>query len=227
MTEKKNKRRDPFARSDFEGKDPLDLIPVAKKAQRDRTWEKKNKAYSYRIPARLTEEAIEVRESILSIAAFNEYGEQRMDRTTADDVAKNLLDFALKQAQKENLTFQPTRAGKMKLQWEEVEQSWDSPIILKKIPPKKNKQKAKQIVVSYRWGQEFHAQIEGLAGAVREVEYREDGNIKNDPHRFSVSPGEVVVRLLQRALKVYINRKMRLTSHPKTVAQKVTGWASE
>ena len=223
--EKENKRRNPFARSDFEGKDPIDLIPIAKKAERDRVWEKKNKAYSYRIPQRLRDEAIAVRESILSIASFDENGHLRMDRTTVDDVAKALIASALKKAKEETLTFAPARTGKMKLEWKEAEQGWEAPIVLKKVEKKKKKAPSKQIVLSYRWSPERHAEIEALAGEVHAVRHREDGTTKNNPHRFSVPPGEVVVRLLQRAITAYKERRLVLSSSPETVSQKVTGWA--
>jgi hypothetical protein len=220
----KSTRRDPFARSGFEGKDPLDLIPVAKKAVRQRTWEKKNKTFSYRIPQRLQAEAIEVRESILSIAAYDEKGHLRMDQTTVDDVAKNLVAYALVKAKKENLTFSPTRQGKMKLEWEEAEQDWSPPIVLKKVEKKKRQTPVKQMFLGYRWSLEHHAEIEVLAGSTKDVHYRDDGSIVNNPHRFSVSPGEVIVRLLQRAITAYKERRLLLSSQPETVSQKVTGW---
>ena len=223
--EKKNKRRNPFAQFDFNGKDPIDLIPMAKKAERDRVWEKKNKAYSYRIPQRLRSEAIEVRESVLSIATYDEKGHLRMDRTTVDDVAKALIASALKKAKEETLTFTPTRTGKMKLEWKEAEQGWETPIVLKKAEKKRKKTASKQIVLSYRWSPEQHAEIEALAGEVHAVRLRDNGTIRNNPHRFSVPPGEVVVRLLQRSIKAYKERTLILSSSPETVAQKVTGWA--
>ena len=217
-----NQRRNPFLQGNVE---PIDLIPMAKKAERDRVWEKKNKAYSYRIPQRLRAEAIEVRESVLSIASFDENGHLRMDRTTVDDVARELLSYALAKSKEENLTFAPTRTGKMKLEWKEAEQGWKSPIVLKKVEKKKKKAPAKQFFLAYRWSSEQHAKIEALAGEVHAVRLRDDGSIKNNPHRFSVPPGEIVVRLLMRAVTAYKERKMVLSTRPETAAQKVTGWA--
>ena len=217
-----NQRRNPFLQGNVE---PIDLIPMAKKAERDRIWEKKNKAYSYRIPQRLRDEAIEIRESILSIATYDENGHLRMDRTTVDDVARELLSYALAKAKEETLTFAPTRTGKMKLEWKEAEQGWEPPIVLKKVAKKKKSVAPKQIVLSYRWSPEQHAEIEVLAGEVHAVRLRDDGSIKNNPHRFSVPPGEIVVRLLMRAVTAYKERKMVLSTRPETAAQKVTGWA--
>ena len=217
-------RNDPFAQANFQGQSPLDLIPIAKKVERVRTWEKKNKAYSYRIPQRLQAEAIEVRESILSIATYDEDGQSRLDRTTVDDVASALVAYALVKAKEENLTYTPTRTGKMKLLWEEAERGWDTLIVLKKVEKKKKKTAPKQTVLSYRWTARNHAEIENLAGAIKEIRYRDNGSIVNNPHRFSVSPGEIVVRLLQRAIAAYKERKLRLTIRPETAAQKVTGW---
>ena len=218
-----NQRRNPFSQQG--SVEPIDLIPIAKKAKRERTWEKKHKAYSYRIPQRLRDEAIEVRESILSIASFDENGHLRMDRTTVDDVARELLSYALKKAKEETLTFAPTRTGKMKLEWKEVEQGWEAPIVLKKVEKKKKKVPSKQIVLSYRWSPKQHAEIEALAGEVRAVRRRDNGKIKNNPHRFSVPPGEVAVRLLQRSITAYKERRLLLSSSPETMAQKITGWA--
>ncbi len=215
-------RRNPFLQQG--SVEPIDLIPIAKKAERDRVWEKKNKAYSYRIPQRLRAEAIEVRESILSIASFDENGHLRMDRTTVDDVAKALIASALKKAKEETLTFAPTRTGKMKLEWKEAEQGWEAPIVLKKVEKKKKKAASKQIFLAYRWSPDQHTEIEALAGEIHAVRYREDGTTKNNPHRFSVPPGEVV-RLLQRSITAYKERRLILSSSPETVAQKVTGWA--
>ncbi len=224
----KEKRKNPFERfgGSEEGQSPLDLIPTAKKVVRIRTWEKKNKAFSYRIPERLREAAIEVRESILSIATFDEDGNLRMDRTTVDDVASALIGYALAKAKEENLTFAPTRAGKMTLDWEEAEKGWKTPITLKKVPPRKRKAKPKQVFLGYRWDGKYHLEIEKLAGSVRPVVHREDGSKVNNPHRFSVPPGEIVVRLLQRAIKAYIARELRLATRPETAAQKITGWSS-
>jgi hypothetical protein len=220
--------RNPFLDASKSGQalEPFQTISVAQPRERDRSWESKNRPFSYRIPQRLREEAIEIRESILSIATYDEMGNPRLDRTTVDDVASAFIAYALKKAIEENLTFAPTRQGKMKLEWEEAEQGWDSVIELKKVVKNKKQKKPKQIVLSYRWTAENHAEIEKLAGKNKPVEYRDDGSIINNPHRFSVSPGEITVRLLQRATRSYKERKLRLMTSPETVAQKVTGWAS-
>ena len=218
-----NQRRNPFSQQG--SVEPIDLIPIAKKTVRTRTWEAKNRAYSYKIPQRLRAEAIEVRESILSIATYDEKGHLRMDRTTVDDVAKALIDYASEKAREENLTFAPTRTGKMKLGWEEAEQGWESPIVLKKVEKKKRKSELKQVFLAYRWSASIHVEIEKLAGENRAIRYRDNGFIIPDPYRFSVPPGEVVVRLLMRAITAYKERKLVLTTRPKTAAQKVTGWA--
>ena len=220
--------RNPFLDASKSGQalEPFQTISVAQPRERDRSWESKNRAFSYRIPQRLREEAIEVRESILSVATYDETGHPRLDRTTVDDVASAFIGYALAKAREENLTFAPTRQGKMKLEWEEAEQGWDSIIELKKVVKKKKQRKPKQLFLGYRWIPEHHVEIEVLAGATKEIRYRDDGSVINNPHRFSVSPGEVVVRLLQRAIIAYKERKLRLMTRPETTAQKVTGWAS-
>ncbi|MBT3322872.1 MAG: hypothetical protein HN392_11375 [Anaerolineae bacterium] len=219
-----NQRRNPFGSLDG-AVEPIDLIPVARKVQRNRAWEKKNRAYSYKIPQRLRDLALEVRASILSIATYDEKGHSRMDRTTVDDVAKVLIAYSLKKAKDENLIFAPTRTGKMKLEWEEAEQGWESPIILKKVEKKRKKGQTKQIFLAYRWAESTHSEIEKLAGVNRDVRYRDDGSAIPDPYRFLVPSGEVVVRLLQRAIKAYEARRLVLSSQPETVEQRVIGWA--
>ena len=220
--------RNPFLDASKSGQalEPFQTISVAQPRERDRSWESKNRAFSYRIPQRLREEAIEVRESILSVATYDETGHPRLDRTTVDDVASAFIGYALSKAREENLTFTPTRQGKMKLEWEEAEQGWASTIELKKVVKKKNQKKPKQIFLGYRWTAENHAEIEKLAGENRPLRFREDGSIIPDPHRFSVSPGEIIVRLLQRAIVAYKERKLRLMIRPETAAQKVAGWVS-
>ena len=220
--------RNPFLDASKSGQalEPFQTISVAQPRERDRSWESKNRAFSYRIPQRLREEAIEVRESILSVATYDETGHPRLDRTTVDDVASAFIGYALAKAREENLTFAPTRQGKMKLEWEEAEQGWTSIIELKKVVKKKKQKKQKQIVLSYRWTAENHADVEKLAGENRPVRFRDDGSIIPDPHRFSVSPGEIIVRLLQRSIRSYKEQKLRLATRPETAAQKVSGWAS-
>jgi hypothetical protein len=220
--------RNPFLDASKSGQalEPFQTISVAQPRERDRSWESKNRAFSYRIPQRLREEAIEVRESILSVATYDEMGNPRLDRTTVDDVASAFIGYALAKASEENLTFAPTRQGKMKLEWEEAEQGWASIIEIKKVVKKKKQKKPKQIFLGYRWTSENHAEIEKLAGENRPTRFREDGSIIPDPHRFSVSPGEIIVRLLQRAIIAYKERNLRLMTRPETAAQKVTGWSS-
>ena len=224
-----SKRRDPFAHpaDSWDGaNDPLATIRMPEKKKRERRYEAENKTYVYRAPVGLDDEVFEIREKLKSIVAFDDTGNLRADRTTVDDVARVLVGYALDAAEKECLTFTPTKKGKMKLEWEDVEQGWEKvlPIELKKVAAKKKKIASPQVLLGYRWSEEVHAQIEVLAGKVREVETDATGRIKNNPHRYVVPIGEVVVRLLQRGISDYVNRKMRLISSQETVSQKVMGW---
>ncbi len=220
-------RRDPFANRPASNNDPLHNIPVAKPYKReDRSWEKANPSFSAWIPTRLMDRAIVIKNAILWISQHDENGELRSDRTTVDDVATTLIDYALAMAAKENITFRPTAKGKMTLSWNEAEAGWNSPIAIGEPVRKKKAALPKQVTLGYRWTPEHQVGIEKLAGEVRPVQYKDDGAIKRDPHRFAVPLGEIVVRLLQRAISDYQSRKMRLLSRPVSAAQTVDGWAS-
>jgi len=216
-----SKRRNPFAQpaDPWNGaNDPLATIRMPEKKKRERKWEKENRAYTYGVSAQSNEAAHLIRDAILWISQHNENGELRQDRTTVDNVATVLIDYALQLAEKENLVFAPTRTGRMTIQWEEVEQGWESPIKIgtpirkKKTPPKKT------VFLAYRWPKKYHQRIEALSGKVPDTK-------KQNPHRYKVPIGEVVVRLLQRGIDDYKARKIHLTSSQESVTQKVAGWA--
>jgi len=224
-----SKRRNPFAQpaDPWDGaNDPLATIRMPEKKKRERKYEAENKACVYRIPENSQEEAQKIRANLKSIVANDESGNPRADRTTVDDVATVLMDYALTVADEEGLTFSPTRKGRMSLNWKKIEQGWASPepIELKKVSTKEKKATS-QMLLGYRWSSEIHARIEALAGVSCDVSLDENGRRINNPHRYQVPIGEVVVRLLQRGISDYVSRKIHLNSSQETVTQKVTGWA--
>jgi hypothetical protein len=216
---KKDKRRDPFARSNLEGKDPIDLIPVAKKTERDRTWSKKHPTYVYLIPSILSEVAQTIKTEIKSASQYDQNGQPRLDGTTDSDMATIFIDYALTMSKRENITFFPTPKGKMTLGWEEAEAGWE-PAKLPPPKPKKNKREKKHHL-AYRWTAEHHAAIQLLAGDTA------PSSNSRSPHRYTVPIGEVVVRLLQRALRDYKAQTMHPTFRPEIVQKEPTGWAKK
>lgn len=215
---KKDKRRNPFARSSLDGKSPIDLIPVAKKNVRDRTWSKKHPTYVYLIPPHLQEVAQTIKAEIKSASQYDQNGQPRLDGTTDSDMATIFIDYALTMSKRENITFSPAPKGKMTLGWEEAEAGWE-PAKLPPPKPKKSKREGKKHHLAYRWTAEHHAAIQTLAGDTA------PGTKSRSPHRYTVPIGEVVVRLLQRALKDYKARTMRPTFRPEVVRKEPTGWA--
>ena len=79
--------------------------------------------------------------------------------------------------------------------------------------------KDKDFVLTYRWLEEHDQRIKSLAGKGPAAT-----NHKNDPLKYAVPVGEVVVKLLQRAIDDYKNGRMRLRSQATTGRQTVSGW---
>ena len=212
-----NQRRNPFLQGNVE---PIDLIPMAKKAVRRRDWSKNHPTFSYLIPLPLIDTAKILQGEVKSAAQFDQDGEPRLDGTTDSDMAAIFIDYALTMSKRESITFAPTPKGKMTLGWEEAEAGWE-PAKLPLPKPKKKTEKRERFYLGYRWMSEHHFAIQTLAG-----DTAPDTNSRS-PHRYTVPIGEVVVRLLQRALKDYKARTMRPTFRPEVVRKEPTGWAKE
>lgn len=214
-------RREPFAKWQHPGQpwnegappSPVDLIPGPQpKKKRGREWEKRNRAWSYKIPRPLWDVAKQIRDDIYAIAQFREDGKPREDATTVDDVAAALVDWALSLAEQEPSFLIPRpnphpRGRLMTLTWEEWS-NWSTEIL---TPSRKRKAdkggKDKDFVLTYRWLEEHDQRIKSLAGKGPAAT-----NHKNDPLKYAVPVGEVVVKLLQRAIDDYKNGRMRLRS---------------
>ena len=193
-------------------------IERAKKQQRNNSWNKKHPTYSFLTPEELIPLGKEIRRKIKSASEYDQDGILREDGTTADDIATIFIDYALAKAKEENINFSPTPKGKMKLGWEEAETAWEKAKF--PAPQKTNKSKKKErFELAYRWTAKHQAAIQELAG-----DTMPDSNSRS-PHRYMVPIGEVVLRLLQRALNDYETRKMRPTFRPEVVKKIPTGWA--
>lgn len=230
-------RRDPFAKltdNAFEEENQRLVNMFGKsfaqpKPPRGRHFEEQNPAYSRKTPLRLTKRTLKVREDVNSIVAFDENGDPRLDRTSADGIARVLLDYALKKiVPAGRVNFSPSPEGKLKIDaWELSEKTWnDTEIQLNPVPKKTKKDhRPRQVTIGYRLSPEIIEGIEKLAGENRPRRYDDTGKAIPDPHRFKVAPGEVMVVLLELAIYDYVHRKFRLKSGHQQVEQKVMTWA--
>lgn len=204
----------------------LDLIPKTEpKKKRGRAWEKRNRAWSYKIPRPVWDAANQIRDDIHAIAQFREDGKPREDSTTVDDVATALIDYSLCLAEKDPSFLTPLpnphpRGRLMTLTWEEWN-AWPIKIPAPHRKPRKADKEAKDkdLVLTYRWLEEHDQHIKLLAGKGHAAT-----DHKNDPLKYAVPVGEVVVKLLQRAIDDYKNGRMRLRSQPSAVQQTISGW---
>ncbi len=174
---------------------PLDLIPAAEPRRRNRGWEGRHRAWSYKIPGHLRQKAMEVRAAILGIALLGP--------TTADDVARALISLALDHVEsgKWMIEARPDpRRLKMKVVWEESSGLWPqaTPPPQKRI--KKRKDDRRDFYLAYRWSDSIHQKICHISGD-------------------SLARGEVVVVLLHHGLEAYRGGKIRLVFQPKTTTQ--------
>ena len=190
------------------------------KPKRDSSaWNKAHPVYAYLVPEELIEEGKRLREEIRSAAQFEQDGKPREDLTTASQMATIWLEYGLKKAAEENISFTPAPTGRMELTWREAEAGWEPAVMPK--PKSRKKQKRKRFVLAYRWTKEHHESIQRLAGDTA------PGTNSRNPNRYLVPLGEVVVRLLQRASTGY-KRKQLIPDYRMEVIQKRTlGWTEK
>ena len=196
-------------------------LNTAVESERDRSWELKHRACTYKIPRRLHAEALQVRNDILSITQFNENGQERKDGTTVDDVASVLIDYALHMVERDGVAFAPTPQGRLSIHWELPDTREPKTVTLK--PPVRNPQyksgEYRSMALAYRWPQDMDASIKMLAGPGNSSSTK-----KSNPHKHAVPVGEVVVRLLQRAITAYQQGNLCLVSGPVQARQTVHSW---
>ena len=182
----------------------MNIIPTARqvkesRAKRTRTWEKKNRSHSYRIPAEFHVEARDLSANLSGIAS--EF------LTSASNVAEAFMQYSLTHLHSSQLTIQskpnPERRS-LSLDWREVENGWP-----REVKPKIKKKKsewleARPVFLSYRWSADTSIQIQGIV------------------KRNGVSGGEVVIFLLNYALQAYLAGRLVLTPHSVVVSNTVT-----
>jgi hypothetical protein len=188
-------RRNALDRLRNNPQDPISLIPLAQERKRsNRSWDQAHHGISYFIPMSLNEQAKDIRAAILALAQHH--------ITNTSNIAAVLLTFSLTHVRHGKLAIEarPNAIGrKMAITWE------DGDGRAQKIPePAKriSKDKTKNIYLNYRWGREVDAEIKALAGDV-------------------LSPGEVVVFLLNYALEAHKSGRLLLKEEPVVIAQRV------
>lgn len=189
-------RRNALDRLRSSAQDPISSIPLAQRRRRsNRSWDQIHRGISYFIPGFLNEQAKDLRASLLSLAQNH--------MTNTSSVAAALIAFSLTHVHQGKLMVEPRPHAlrrKMALTWEEVDG------LPQKIsqPVKRNiKDKTKNIYLNYRWDRELDAQIKTLAGE-------------------AISPGEVVVFLLNYALAAHQSGRLMLKAEAVVITQKVS-----
>jgi hypothetical protein len=176
---------------------PVDIIPPAqgRKKRDDRTWDRAHPVISYFIPPVLHEQAKDVRSSVLALAQSH--------MTTITSVAIALMSFSLTKVRQGKLKIDArpnTNRRKMALVWEEAEE-W--PQEVPQLELRARKTQVKDVYLGYRWGRDVDAQIKSIADK-------------------TISPGEVVVFLLDYALAAYKSGRLRFKEEAIVVTQKVS-----
>jgi len=177
-------RRNALDRLRRHAQDPLSTIPIAQRRKRaNRSWDQAHRGISYFIPTSLNEQAKDLRAAILALA------QNHITNTT--NIATALIAFSLTHMRQGKLVIEPrpdANRRKMALIWEEVkERPQKIPQPIKRVV----KDKTKDMYLNYRWGSDVDTQIKSLAGD-------------------AISPGEVVVFLLNYALAAYKRGRLML-----------------
>ena len=182
----------------------MTIIPTARqekesRAKRTRSWEKKNRSHSYRIPLELHMPARDLSASLSGIAS--EF------LTSASNVAEAFMAFSLSHLHSGRLRIQskpnPERRS-LSLEWKEVD-SGRSREVKPGTKKKKNEWlEARPVFLSYRWSADISNQIQAIV------------------QKTGVSGGEVVVFLLSHALQAYRAGHLIITPHSVVVTNTVT-----
>lgn len=183
-------RRNALDRLRNHPQDPISSIPLAERRKRsNRSWDQAHRGISYFIPTSLNEQAKDIRAAILALA--------QNYITNTSSIAAALITFSLTHVRQGKLVIEArpkANRRKMALIWEEVNgRPQKIPQPIKRVV----KDKTKDMYLNYRWDEDVDTQIKSLAGD-------------------AISPGEVVVFLLNYALAAY--KRGRLMLREKAVA---------
>ena len=188
-------RRNALDRLRQNAQDPISSIPLAQARKRsNRSWDQIHRGASYFIPASLSEQAKDLRASILALAQNH--------ATSASTVAAALIAFSLAHVRQGRLFIEArpnAHRRKMALTWEEVN---GRPRTISQPSKRITKNGTKHIYLNYRWGRDVDMEIKALAGE-------------------AVSQGDVIVFLLNYALTAHRTGRLMLTEEPAVVTQEV------
>lgn len=189
-------RRNALDRLRAYAQDPVSSIPLAQERKRsNRSWDRVHRGISYFVPVFLNEPAKDLRASILALA--------QKHKTNTSVVAAALIAFSLTHVRQGKLVIEArpnASRRKMALTWEEADG------LPQKIPQPTRRNgsvKTKNVYLNYRWGKELDAQVRALAGE-------------------ELSPGEIVVFLLNYALAAHESGRLTLKEAAAAVTRKVT-----
>ena len=188
-------RRNALDRLRQNARDPISSIPLAQARKRsNRSWDQIHRGASYFIPASLSEQAKDLRASILALAQNH--------ATNTSTVAAALIAFSLAHVRQGRLFIEArpnAHRRKMALTWEEAN---GRPRTIPQPAKRITKNGTKPIYLNYRWGRDVDMEIKALAGE-------------------AVSQGEVIVFLLNYALTAHRTGRLMLKEEPAVVTQKV------
>ncbi|HXF85500.1 MAG TPA: hypothetical protein VNK49_08925 [Anaerolineales bacterium] len=192
-------RRNALERIRKDPQQPVETIPFARERKREkRLWDQRHPVITYFIPSHLKERAKDVQTAILGLS--------QKHMTTTSSVAGELIKFALSHVRsgKLKMNFLPTHQSRRKMGVTLVEeQGWPKPQEIPQPIQRQKKGKVKDTFLGYRWGREVDVQIKALGGK-------------------AVSPGEVVVFLLEYAIAAYKKGEVQLREETVVVSQKVS-----
>ena len=194
---------------------PLDMIPTAEQKRRNRSYEKRNRTFTYRLSDK------EIGAMIAAVA--------QSLQVTADEVARAFVEAGMREARLGHIPFDSISpaARRMTLYptgaetWSIQEQSgWPKPIParserkkpLSESEKRKRQQELNQFRVSYRWPEEVDKALTDLTESViGKVLVRSDGR-----------KGWVLTILLRYGLSAYEAGRLPLQPQPKVVKMELT-----
>jgi hypothetical protein len=191
-------RRNAFDRIRQEPQQPVETIPFAKERRREkRLWDQRHPVSTYFIPSPLHERAKDVQAAVLGLS--------QKHMTTTSSVAGELMKFSLTHVRsgKLQMNFLPASQGRRRMGVTLMEGWMEPQDIPQPVRKQQKKDKAKAVFLGYRWGREVDVQIKAIAGT-------------------AVSPGEVVVFLLEYAIAAYKRGEVQLKEETVVVSQKVS-----
>jgi hypothetical protein len=188
-------RRNALDRLRQNAQDPISAIPLAQRRKRsNRSWDQIHRGASYFIPASLSEQAKELRASILALAQHH--------ATSTSAVAAALIAFSLAHVHQGKLVLDArpnAHRRKMTLTWAEAN---GQPQNIPQPASRTIKNGTKYLYLNYRWDRDVDMEIKALSGQ-------------------AISQGETIVFLLSYALAAHRSGRLILKEEPVVITQNV------